>query len=77
MLAHIHVINFYRVYTKAIANYMKYLGLVSVMASTSRTDKSHCPTPRASASPGRASGFLVHKLITDKLKSMSDKSFEK
>ena len=34
-------------------------------------DKSHYPTPRASASLGRASGFLVHDLIMNKLKSSS------
>ena len=34
------------------------------------------PLPNASTSLGRASGFLVHNLITDKLKSRSDKSFE-
>ena len=34
------------------------------------------PDYRTSASLVQASGFLVHNLITDKLKSRSDKSFE-
>ena len=40
-------------------------------------DKSHCLTPRASASLGQASGFFfLHNFMMDKLKSRSDKSFE-